>query len=498
MKRNLFSLSHGRVHTGDMGELLPVGAVDTLAGDGFQHATSLFFRWNPLVFPPLHAVHARITHWFVPYRLIWDDWEKFITGGPDGLDASVYPTVSLTGATDNAVGTLSDHLGFPAGQNIVGSALYHRAYALIWNEKYRDPDLQTALVMSKASGPDTTTSRTLQLCNWEKDYFTKARPWTQKGAAVTMPLGTTAPIKGLGVLSGTPFTTTTGTIKTTGGIDINPTAGAPWHSSAANAIYYKRDDAATTYPKIEADLAGASSATVNALRQAFAIQKYQEARARYGSRYTELLRYYGIRPADSRLDKPELLGSGEEIMSFSEVLQTAPTTSGSTTGVGNMKGHGIGLLRSNRYRRQFDEHGIVLSLLHVRPRSLYTQGIPKKFIKTTKYDFWTKELEHIGMQEIQNRELYAQHATPTGVFGYVPRYEEYRSEPSTVHGQARTLYDNVHMGRIFSSDPALNSTFVQANVSKRNFADTTNDGMIIGVKHSIQARRLVAREGTPI
>ena len=185
MKRAKFNLSHYKLLTFDQGELVPCSLVEVLPGDTFQMASSALIRVTPLLAPVMHPVQVRIHHWFVPHRLVWDDWEKFITGGPDGFDASVFPTVDFA-SNEPAVGSLGDYLGVPAtAAGPVVSALPFRGYALIWNEWYRDQDLQTELVIDKTSGPDTTTSLILQNVAWEKDYFTSARPWIQKGPEVS-------------------------------------------------------------------------------------------------------------------------------------------------------------------------------------------------------------------------------------------------------------------------------------------------------------------------
>lgn len=243
-------------------------------------------------------------------------------------------------------------------------------------------------------------------------------------------------------------------------------------------------------------MSGVSAANINDLRLAFALQRYEEARARYGSRYVEYLRYLNVRSSDARLQRPEYLGGGRQTIQFSEVLQTGVTSDGDDTeGVGNLKGHGIAAVRSNRYRRFFEEHGWVITLMSVLPKTIYTQGLHRSFNRRTKEDYWQKELEHIGQQEILNKELYAAHATPDGTFGYNDRYDEYRRTPSRVSGEFRTSeLDYWHMARIFSSDPVLNGSFVTSDPTKRINAVQTNDVLWCMVNNSIQARRLVSKQ----
>lgn len=494
MKRNKFSLSNYKLFSCDMGELIPIGLTEVLPGDTIQQATSALIRCSPLLSPVMHPVHVRIHHWFVPHRLVWDGWEDFITGGPDGMNTAVTPR--LSGNTSWAVGTLGDYLGLPTGVSLGShpvSVLPFRGYSLIWNEYYRDQDLQTELVVSKADGVDTTTNRDLQNVNWEKDYFTSSRPWEQKGPSITIPIGTSAPVRGLGVTSSN-WNITSGTVRETGGINTTATAGAPWNGTGADSVIaVKRDDGNTNYPRITADLTNASAVTINALREAFALQRFEEARARYGSRYVEYLRYLGVRSSDARLQRPEYLGGGKQTIQFSEVLQTAE----GTDPVGELRGHGIGAMRSNRYRRFFEEHGYIFTLMSVRPKTIYAQGLPRTWTRTVKEDFWQRELQHIGQQEVYNREVYAGHASPVGVFGYQDRYDEYRRTESTIGGEFRTTtLDYWHMARIFSSDPALNASFVKCVPTERTFAVPSQDVLYVMANHSIQARRMVSAVGT--
>lgn len=499
MKRSKFSLSHSSLLTCNMGELVPLGApMEVLPGDTIQQATSLLVRVSPLLTPVMHPVHVRVHHWFVPHRIVWNDWENFITGGPDGLNSSTFPTITPNTGSGYAVGSLADYMGIPTGvDDLPHSALPFRGMALIWNEWYRDQDLQSALTIDLTDGADTTTNITLQSVCWEKDYFTSSRPWAQKGPSVTLPLGTKAYVKGIAAKTQSRSDQNQPGYDSTG---ANPTyADAKIVSTATNDNQINIDMTTSPggYPNIYADLSTATSATINELREALAIQRYEEARARYGSRYTEYLRYLGVRSSDARLQRPEYLGGGKQTIQFSEVLQTGVTTSGTpSTGVGSMLGHGIGAVRSNRYRRFFEEHGYVFSLMSVLPKTIYTNGLARHWSRTTKEDFFQKELQHIGQQEVLNKEVYWAHATPNGVFGYQDRYDEYRRMESGVHGDFRSTLNMWHMGRIFSSDPALNSTFVGANPTTRIYQSTSADQLYVMAMHSVQARRLLSKVGT--
>lgn len=492
MKRSKFSLSNYKLLTCDMGELVPCGLQEVLPGDTIQQATSLLLRVSPLLAPVMHPVQVRVHHWFVPHRIVWDDWEKFITGGPDGMDASVFPTITFSGGSGAAVGSLADYMGVPTGvNNIEVSALPFRGYAKIWNENYRDQDLETELTIDTTSGADTTTNTTLQNVDWEKDYFTSARPWAQKGPDISVPLGTSANVVSNG--GNVQIRGSTGAMTqwlTSGGasstLNINT-------ATTAGVVNFGANGATTT--GLRADLSSATAASINDLREAFALQRYEENRARYGSRFTEYLAFLGIRSSDARLQRPEYLGGGKQIIQFSEVLQTGVTTAGATAGVGNLKGHGIGAVRSNRYRKFFEEHGYVYSFVSVKPKTMYAQGLSRTWNRRVKEDFWQKELQHIGQQEILNKELYAAHATPEGTFGFQDRYDEYRRSESTIAGDFRSTLDYWHYARIFASDPTLNAAFVKSEPTKRVNQVTSADVLWIMANHSIQARRLVASGG---
>jgi len=495
MKRNKFSLSNTKLLSCDLGELVPIGLLEVLPGDSIQQSTHALLRCSPMLAPVMHPVHVHIRHWFVPHRLVWDEWEDFITGGPDGMDASTFPTITIGGGSGAAVGSLADYFGVPTGvNNIEVSALPFRAYAMVWNEWYRDQDLQTELVIDLTSGPDTTTNTALQHSAWEKDYFTSSRPWEQKGPSITIPLGTTAPITGIGVRAGVATSSLATDIYETGSATpVNPYVGID--SNSGSAFRFRTvttgNTSSTNRPLIEADLSDASAVTVNVLREALALQRYEEARARYGSRYTEYLRYLGVRSSDARLQRPEYLGGGKQTIQFSEVLQTAE----GTNPVGELRGHGIAAARTNRYRRYFEEHGYIITCLNVRPRTIYAQGLPRTWNRRFKEDFWQQELQFIGQQEVLNKELYAAHASPDGTFGFQDRYDEYRRQESTIAGEFRTTLDFWHFARIFGSTPALNSDFVKCVPSEEPFAVPSEDVLYVMANHSVQARRLVASVG---
>lgn len=496
-KRSKFSLSHYVLKTCKMGYVLPVGLVEVLPGDSFRHATSVFMRLAPMLAPVMHPVTVRIHHWFIPTRLLWDDFEDFITGGPTNTDVSEFPTITAPSG-GFAVGSLADHLGLPPKiGGIEVSALPFRAYNLVYNEWYRDQDLETEKALSLESGPDTTTATDLLRCDWERDYFTTARPWPQKGPDVSVPVNLTAAGDPTIELTGQPALSSSGVSWIQMG---DPASRNAWSSPVSNepanaGLTVNRGTLAINFQSGNPEL---GSVNINSLREAFALQRFAEHRAMYGSRYVEYLRYLGIKASDARLQRPEYLGGGKQTIQFSEVLQTAE----GTDPVGTLRGHGIAAMRSNRYRRFFEEHGFVLSIMLVRPKAIYMQGIPRSWLRRVREDFFQTELQHIGQQEVYTKELYG--AAPDGddgglkVFGYQNRYDEYRGHESYVCGEFRDILDYWHLARSFSNEPVLNADFISATPSERIFAAQQNDQLYCMINHSLQARRLMSKFGNPI
>lgn len=494
MKRHKHSLSHYKLTSCSMGMLIPTTWFTVIPGDTVQMSTSVLTRVSPLKYPVMHPLRARVLHVYCPMRLLWEDWEEFRTGfDKDGAASTkTFPTIALTNPTAN---TLSDYLGIPPGTySVTVNALPYRMYSLVYNELMRDQQLQAALTIDLTDGGDSTTNTALKTINWERDYFTLARTSEQLGSEVTLPLGTTAPILG----DDTQYVhwanaddSDHAMFRAASSTNIESDSTT---SGTARSIAFKTG----TVAGLTADLTNATAASINDLREAFALQKYAEARNRYGARYVEFLRYLGIKSSDGRLDRPEVLGSGQATIQFSEAMQTGPTTDGTgKTGVGILAGHGIGAMRSNRFRRFFEEDGIVMSFLSYRPRTMYGNGIHKEWLKTTKEEFWNKELQDIGAQAIQNNETYYGHSSPTGTFGYVDRYEEMRNIPSGISADFRNSNANfAHLARIFAGDTALNSSFITCDASNRIFQSTSEHQFQCMVKHSIQARRLLKRRGT--
>lgn len=500
-RRHMFNLTHTHSTTGDMGYMLPVMCEECLPGDSFQGDNKIIIRMQPLVAPVMHEVEAVAYTFFAANRLLFKDWELFVTGGQNGMDATVPPTISLT----PTVGSLADYFGLPITSNpITVSALPFRALALIYNDFFRDQDLQEEIAMSDESGPDTETNTELLRANWQKDYFTTARPWPQKGDAINIPLGVDAPVcladgavnpwTAVNSTTGTPIVPPEGNNYALG---VSPNQGLQaFNSDMTSVISYASLNPNGT---LFADLSNASTITVNELRQAFAYQRMAETRATSGSRYEDLLHVWGLRTQDFRLQRPELVSIRRTKIQFSEVLQTTPDSAGG--GVGAMYGHGISALRSGRWRYYCHEHGWLITLLVVRPKAVYTQGIERKWTRTSRYHYWNPELQHIGQQEVLNKELFADGTSADDeVFGYQNRYDEYRRGKNLVTGEFRSTLDYWNMARVFENRPNLNSEFITCTPTDRIFqaSDDIAHQMLIMVRNDVLAKRLISRNGKPI
>lgn len=481
MKRYKHSLSHYHLTTGDMGQLLPVALMEVLPGDTFRHASSVLLRVSPLVKPVMHPVSVRIHSFFVPSRLIWSDWEDFITGKNAELTV---PTHTInTGADDS---DLMDRFGVPFVNGLEINELPIRVYNKVWNEYYRDQDLG-----AERAEDDLTLAR----CAWEKDYFTTCRANAQQGTEFSIPFNAgEVPVRGIGVtssdLSGPSVSTWTDSEGNQHSSDSS------YHASNENVVVGKQD--AANLPDVHVDLSSVTGGIgIGDLRLALAQQRFAEAREFYGERYVDYLRWLGISPRDGRLDRAEYLGGGKQTISFSEVLATG-TESGSTA-LGDMAGHGIATLRTRPYRRFFEEAGYVISVLSVRPRTLYNSAVHKQWFRSTKDDFWQKEFEILGPQAVTTKELYAGAADPTTVFGFTDRFEEYRNYPSFISGDFRDggNSEDWHMAREFGSEPALNESFVTCSPTDRVYAATTVPELYMMINHHITARRLVRPRGLP-
>lgn len=488
---SLFDLSHEKKLSLNMGYLVPIMVSEILPGDRFKVSTEMLMRLAPMVSPVMHRINAIVDTFYVPKRLVYDDWQKFITGGATGNEVPAFPKfyVEDTTASKFQLGSLGDYFGIPVPQatgNMIGlevSALPFRAYQLIWNEYYRDQNLQAELAINKTG---TIVPGELDIITqirkraWEKDYFTSALPFPQRGSDVLIP--------GEIDYSGTSSAwTASGEIGATAGnvtVLADGTVAIPHQGGQAGRI----------------ETPGQFNSTINDLRQAVRLQEWFEKNARAGSRYIEqILSHFGVRSSDARLQRPEMISSSKWPVQISEVLSTVGTTDAPQ---GNMSGHGLTVGQSGGWSRRFEEHGYVFMLLSVLPRTTYQQGCPKQFCKFDKFDYAWPSFAHLGEQEIKLKEIYVPYefgGNPENLFGYTPRYAEYKFINDSVHGDFRTTLSHWHMGRQFDGTPALNEAFITADPTHRIFADTveTDHKLYCQIYNHVKAVRPLPFFGTP-
>jgi hypothetical protein len=454
--------------TFDAGYLVPVYVDEVLPGDTFNLNMTAFARLSTPLFPIMDNMHLESFFFFVPNRLIWDNWQKFMgqqTNPGDSISYVVPQQVSP--ANGYAIGSLQDYMGLPtvgqvtATKTVSHCAFFTRAYNLIYNEWFRDENLQNSVVVDKGDGPDTVTDYTLLRRGKRKDYFTSSLPWPQKGASVTLPLGTSAPIKYDNYSGGTAadntFAVAAGQLSGAGALFYQTTLGG-----AANSL--PNPSAQSMY----ADLSAATAATINQLRQSFQIQKLLERDARGGTRYTEIIRsHFGVISPDARLQRPEYLGGGTTPININPIAQTSGTNaSGTTTPLGTLASMGTGLAHNHGFTQSFVEHGTIIGIVAVRADLTYQQGLQKMWSRSTRYDFYFPAFATLGEQAVLNQEIYVTgDTTDTGVFGYQERWAEYRYYPSRISSLFRSTaagtIDGWHLAQKFTSVPTLNSTFIQ-------------------------------------
>lgn len=556
LKSNVFTLPHSRKLSLKFGQLVPILVMPTVPGDEISLDVSQMLRFQPILAPVMHRISVYTHYYWVPYRQLWKHWDKFMTEPmpDDVLDPeipeiprfNIGPADSPVNLLEVSAGDLGDHLGLPitnpaeaphmaSGLEIPVSILPFLAYQKIIKDFYRDQNLEppspddtdpdyyynqslwpleeyghagghvTLSGLISEGGEQTEAfmefMTTLRYRARHHDYFTSALPFAQKADPVLIPLGTTAPIDY--VSGGQPANlryNTDGTTYNGHGIgdvgfnNLGQVIGDPGGMQDLLDIDNSEN--------LQVNLTQATAASITDLRTAFQLEKYYETDARSGSRYFESIKaHFGVHIPDGNLLRPRYLGGGSNPVVISEVLQTSSATS-EPTPQGNMSGHAISAGKSAGFKTRVNDHGLIIGIMSVMPKNSYQQGIPREFTKFDKFDYFTSEFQNIGEQPIYNKEIFAQ-ALPVDdeVFGYIPRYSEYKYIPDTVHGVFKTTYDFWHGGLIMSSLPGLNKDFIKMNPDQisRIFSvvDPDAEQLLCFVNHNIKARRKMQYFGTP-
>ena len=475
-KRSVFNLSYEKKFDADMGQLIPVGVDEVVPGDLFVLGNNVLARMNPMIAPIMHEVNIYVHSFFVPNRILDENWEEFITGGVDGQSQVQLP---LWVPTNTAKYSLWDYIGFPVGIDPKGAYPLdypRRAYNMIYNEYYRDQNLINEVPL---------TNENILHRSWEKDYFTSALPWQQRGIAPALPISgiTNAKWDSDKII-----------------VDAGLTGGVTFGDSKMYAVAQSVKSAASVFLNDNVvDFEEAATFDVSDLRLAFQIQKWMERNARAGVRYTEFLRaHYGVAPRDDRLDRPEYIGGTKTPLVVSEVLQTSATDS-QPTPQGNLAGHGISFDGNKIGTYRVQEFGWIMTIMSIMPRTQYQQGINRQFLRRSRFDFMSPEFVNLSEQPILGAEIYASDVEKDNldVFGFQGRYNEMRYKENLTAGSLRDTLNFWHLGRKFDNKPELNASFINCVPRKDYLAVPTEKALIIQYANLIKAFRPIPYMSEP-
>lgn len=504
MARSQFDRSHTVKDTFNFDYLTPCFVDEIIPGDTMNLRVAMFARLATQKVPIMDNMYIDFFFFFVPSRLVWDNWEKFNGAQDDPGDSTDYviPTITTTAVTGEPVNSIYDKMGIPTGvPGLEINALPFRSVNLIFNEWFRDQQLQDRVVVNKDDGPDLPSEYTLLKRGKRHDYFTSCLPWPQKGPAIELPLGTTAPV------IQNPLSPTVNMYTATEGVSgynklrwsnaIGVTSASP-HNDSEDLYFHP------TLTGLMTDLTGASAATINQLRQAFSVQSMYELDARGGTRYVEILQaHFNVTSPDFRLQRPEYLGGGQTRINSHPVAQTTPTEGSNPQAAlaafatASDSGSNIGFTHS------FVEHGYVIGLMCARADITYQQGLNRMWSRQTRFDYFWPKLQELGEQAVLNKEIYAQGTlTDENVFGYQERYAEYRYKPSEIRGEFRSTHaqslDFWHLAEEFGSLPALNSTFIVQNTPiERAIAVTEAPDLLIDLYFQLKHARPMLTYSVP-